>query len=732
MSSRNTRPEAIRAIAAMQPMAVGLDYTQRPLTDVFGEDTFNLATMKKALPPEALEAVLRTVERGEKLDASHADAVAAAMREWAMARGATHYCHWFQPMTGSTAEKHDSFISVSPEGRAIADFCGKNLIKGEPDASSFPSGGIRATFEARGYTAWDPTSPAFLVSGTNGKTLVIPTAYYGWGGQALDEKTPLLRSLEAINRSALRLLRLLGRSDVNRIHVTVGPEQEYFLIDKLFYLMRPDLLATGRTLFGARPPKGQEMEDHYLGSIRPRVLAFMHDAEAACYRVGIPIRTRHNEVAPAQFEVAPIYETANVAADHNMVVMETFRQVANRHGFQILFHEKPFAHVNGSGKHVNWSLATERGENLMDPGHTPEENAQFLVFLTAVIRAARHWGKLLRVGVAHAGNDHRLGAGEAPPAIVSVYLGERLTEVVEDLIKGAKSKRRTVAPLDIGVGVLPPLPRDASDRNRTSPLAFTGNKFEFRMVGASQAVARPLAFINAAVAESLDSVASEIEKRLSAGMNLHDAVNAVVRETLAANRGVIWNGDNYSREWCAEAERRGLPNIRNAVDAILVLKDKDVGQLLSKFGILTEEEISSRMTVMLENYAKTINVEAFVTSNIGRRMLLPAAFEYQQRLAETVLKTRRASRRASTAAAEEALHELTSCAARLSDSLSQLERVHAGAEEHRGDAAARAKYFRDKVIPTINAVREAADALELITDDDLWPLPKYREMPVIY
>jgi glutamine synthetase len=732
MSSRNARPEAIRAIAAMQPVSAGLDYTKKPLTDLFGEDAFNLATLKKVLPKEALESILRTIERGEKLDATHANVIANAMREWAMARGATHFCHWFQPMTGATAEKHDAFITYTPEGRAIADFSGKNLIQGEPDASSFPSGGIRATFEARGYTAWDPTSPAFLVSGTNGKTLVIPTAFCGWGGQALDEKTPLLRSIDVVNRQALRLLKLLGRNDVSSVRVTVGPEQEYFLIDRQFYLMRPDVLAAGRSLFGARPPKGQEMEDHYFGSIRPRILAFMHDAEAECYRVGIPIKTRHNEVAPAQFEVAPVFEAANVAADHNMVVMEIFRQVANRHGLQILFHEKPFAGVNGSGKHANWSMSTDKGENLLDPGHTPEENAQFLVFLTAVIRAAWQWGKLLRVGVAHAGNDHRLGASEAPPAIVSVYLGEKLTDVVEGLIKGAKGKGRAAGTLDIGVQALPALPRDASDRNRTSPFAFTGNKFEFRMVGASQAVARPVTFVNAAVSESMDYMAGEIEKKTSGGQSLHDAVNAVVRETLAACRGVLWNGDNYSKEWHAEAERRGLPNLRNAVDAIQVLRDKDVVQMLSGSGILSGEEVASRHTVMLENYSKTINIEALVTSNIGRRMLLPAAFEYQRRLAETVLRTKEASKRASTAAAEEALNELTIIASRLSDALASLERVHSGAEEHHGDVAAHAKFYRDKVVPAMNAVREAADALELVMDDDLWPLPKYREILFIY
>lgn len=726
MAPRNPRPETIRAIAEFQPPS-GIP-PARPLTELFGENVFGLEAMKQALPPRTFEALLRTLREGEKLDPAHADAIAAAMKDWALSRGATHYCHWFQPMTGAAAEKHDAFLALSPEGRPLAEFSGRNLIQGEPDASSFPSGGLRATFEARGYTAWDPTSPAFLASGPHGRTLALPSAYFGWGGQALDEKTPLLRSLDALNERALRLLRLLGRSDIRRVHVTAGPEQEYFLIDRRFFLLRPDLLAAGRTLFGARPPKGQEMEDHYLGSIRPRVLAFMQDAEIECWKLGIPLKTRHNEVAPGQFEAAPLYEDANTAADHNLLLMEIFRQVANRHGLQILFHEKPFAHVNGSGKHLNWSLATDRGENLLDPGRTPEENAQFLLLLTAAVRAAHRWGPLLRLGAAHAGNDHRLGAAEAPPAILSVYLGDPLTEIIEGLIRGARHSKRALPALDIGVQALPPLPRDASDRNRTSPFAFTGNKFEFRMVGASQTIARPLTFLNAAVAESLEFVADLIQKKISSGASLHDAVNAAVRETLAAHRAVLWNGDCYSPRWHAEAQRRGLPHLRDTVEAARVLEDPEVVRLLSRLGILSEAESASRRTVLIENYSKTLNIEALVTSNIGRRMLLPAAFEYQDHLARTVFHTRRASRRASPAAAEEALHELTLIASRLSDGLAELERVHAGAEKNHEDPFERARFYRDRVLPAMAAVREAADALELVMDDSLWPLPKYREI----
>jgi glutamine synthetase len=728
MVARNARQEAIKAIAATQPVKSAVDHTKTSISELYGENVFNMALMRKVLPKNVFASLVSTIEKGTKLDSTNADAIASAMKEWAVAKGATHYTHQFQPMTGITAEKHDSFISYTADGTAINEFSGKVLIQGEPDASSFPSGGLRATFEARGYTAWDPTSPAFILEAVNGKTLVIPTAFCGWKGEALDEKTPLLRSIDAMSKQAVRLLKILGK-EVSRVHSTVGPEQEYFLIDRNFYLQRPDLVATGRTLFGAKPPKGQEMEDHYFGAIRPRILAFMNDVETECYKLGIPLKTRHNEVAPAQFEVAPIFEISQVAADHNMVVMETFRQVANKHGLQALFHEKPFAGVNGSGKHNNWSMATDKGENLLEPGHTPEENAQFIVFLAAVIRAVNKWGKLLRVGIAHTGNDHRLGANEAPPAIISVYLGEKLQDVVDGIVKGSKGKSRVGGTLDIGSSILPILPRDASDRNRTSPFAFTGNKFEFRAVGSSQAIARPNSYLNTAVAESLDYVATELEKKLKSGKDLHAAINIVVKEVLAENQKVIWNGDNYTKEWHDEAAKRGLPNNKNTVDAVAVMEDKDVVKLLSEYAVLSEEELASRHTIFLENYIKTINIEALTASNIARQQLLPAALKYQLQLAETVNATKAAGVKGG-GAAEKGLKEVAELTSALAEAVEELDEQRG--HEAAGDHTKHAKHFRDKVIPAMNKVREAADALELIVDDQLWPLPKYREMLFVY
>ncbi len=726
------RQQAVHAIALAAPTPPRVDYLKRPVTQLFGENVFSMAVMRDTLARNVLDALTRTIDNGERLDPRHADAIANAMKEWAIQHGATHYTHWFQPMTGLTAEKHDSFVATAGDGRAITEFSGRNLTQGEPDASSFPSGGIRATFEARGYTAWDATSPAFLVEAVNGRTLCIPTAFCSYTGHALDEKTPLLRSLEALSKQAVRLCRLLGNAAVTRVTCTVGPEQEYFLIDRHFYWLRPDLVNAGRTLFGARPPKGQEMEDHYFGSIRPRILSFMMDAEAECYRLGIPIKTRHNEVAPAQYEVAPIFERSNVAADHNMLVMEVFRQVANRHGLQMLLHEKPFAGVNGSGKHNNWSLADNNGVNLLEPGHTPEENAQFLVLLTAVIRAVNQWGKLLRVGIAFAGNDHRLGANEAPPAIISIYLGEKLTEVVQGLVTGAKGSKRQGATLDIGVQSLPALPRDASDRNRTSPFAFTGNKFEFRAVGSSQAISRPNTFLNAAVAESIDYVATEIEKRTKGRTPLHDAVQAVVQETLAENQRVIFNGDNYTKEWHAEAEKRDLPNFRNTVDAAAVLAQPDVVKLLSKYGVLSEEELASRHKVLLETYVKTLNIEALLASTIARQQILPAALHYQRDVAEAVSRTRESLKGASLGASEALLKELAYLTSRLKEAIDALDHVRGDAEAHHGALAAHAKFYRDKVLPAMDEVRAAADLLELAVDDTLWPLPKYREMLFVY
>src|SRR5579859_462685 len=731
MVARNARQEAIKAIAATQPVKSAVDPTKTSISELYGENVFNMALMRKVLPKNVFSSLVKTIEKGEKLDSTNADAIASAMKEWAVAKGATHYTHQFQPMTGITAEKHDSFINYTADGTAINEFSGKVLIQGEPDASSFPSGGLRATFEARGYTAWDPTSAAFILEAVNGKTLVIPTAFCGWKGEALDEKTPLLRATDALSKQAVRLLKILGK-EVSRVYSTVGPEQEYFLIDRNFYLQRPDLIAAGRTLFGAKPPKGQEMEDHYFGSIRPRILAFMNDVETECYKLGIPLKTRHNEVAPAQFEVAPIFEAANVAADHNMVVMEIFRQTANKHGLQALFHEKPFAGVNGSGKHNNWSMATDKGENLLEPGHTPEENAQFIVFLAVVVRAVSKWAKLLRVGSAQSGNDHRLGANEAPPAIISVYLGEKLQDVVDGIVKGSKGKSRVGGTLDIGATMLPTLPRDASDRNRTSPFAFTGNKFEFRAVGSSQAIARPNSYLNVAVAESIDYVATELEKKLKGGKDLHAAINLVVKDVFSENQKVIWNGDNYTKEWHAEAAKRGLPNLKNTVDAVQSLHDKEIVKLLGNYGVLTEEEVASRHTIMLENYIKTINIEALTASNIARQQLLPASLKYQLQLAETVNATKQASKGASAAAAEKGLKDVSELTASLAEAIEELDKTRSEADSHGGDHSKHAAYYRDKIVPAMLKVRESADALELLVDDQLWPLPKYREMLFVY
>jgi len=728
----NSRQEAIRAITAMPPVAPNVDYTQKHVIEVFGENVFTLEAMREKLPSEAFRALQRTLSHGESLDVSHADAIAVAMKDWAISRGATHFTHWFQPMTGSTAEKHDAFLTYGADGRALTEFSGKLLIKGEPDASSFPSGGIRATFEARGYTAWDPTSPVFLVESTNGTTLCIPTAFCSYGGEALDEKTPLLRSLQALDKQAVRLLRVMGNKEASHVTGTVGPEQEYFLVDANFYWQRPDLINAGRTLFGARPPKGQEMEDHYFGSIRPRVLAFMMEAEYELYRLGIPIKTRHNEVAPAQFEIAPVFERSNVAIDHNLLVMETLRGVANRHGFVCLLHEKPFAGINGSGKHNNWSLMDDQGNNLLEPGHTPEENAQFLVVLTAVIRAVNKHGALLRAAIASAGNDHRLGANEAPPAILSVYLGEQLTTVVQGLIAGTKPNARGARVLDIGVTTLPSLPRDASDRNRTSPFAFTGNKFEFRAVGSSMSIARPNTFLNTIVADSLDWMATAIEAAQKKGASLHDAVQRVVQESLAENQRILFAGDNYSSEWHVEAERRGLPNLKNTPDAVDVILAPESRELFTKYGVYTAQELESRHTVMLETYVKTLNIESLLAARIAKDQILPAALRYQRDVAESIVQTREASPKANVQGAVTTLDDLAEQVTKFRQAVDALDRVRHEADALHGDVRSQSRHYRDKVLPVMAQVREVGDVLELIVDDALWPLPKYREMLFIY
>jgi glutamine synthetase len=736
----NTRKEAIAAIAAAKSPEPMVDYVQHPVTEVFGANVFSDTVMRARLP-RAIYTVLKntTVER-QPLEPSVADVVANAMKDWAIEQGATHFTHWFLPMTGLTAEKHDSFIVPTSDGRAVLEFSGKELIRGEPDASSFPSGGIRSTFEARGYTAWDATSPAFLVDGVNGKTLCIPTAFISYTGEALDNKVPLLRSIEALSKQAMRILALFGNTSVSRVYTTIGPEQEYFLIDKRFYLQRPDLINAGRTLFGAKPPKGQEMEDHYFGSIRDRVLAFMMAAEMELYRLGIPIKTRHNEVSPAQFEIAPLFESANLATDHNMLVMEVLKSTAERFGLVCLLHEKPFAGVNGSGKHNNWSMADSDGNNLLEPGTTPHDNAQFLTFLAAVTRAVYKHAALLRATVAVAGNDHRLGANEAPPAIISIFLGEQLSEVVDDIIAGRRNAGNHGGHIKVGVSTLPALPKDATDRNRTSPFAFTGNKFEFRAVGSSQCIAGASITLNTIVAESIDFIATRLEQAVAGGTKLNEALQALLQEIFTECRPVLFDGDNYCEEWLEEATHRGLPNLKSAVDAFPALIEPATRKLFTAHGVFTERELESRYAIMLENYIKAINIEAQLTEQIARTIVLPAALKYQAALASSVLAAKQAlgalvgvggpGETVTFGPQEALLAEVTRNINSLMEAIEDLANTcgHEGCDaivEH-------ASYMRDRIIPAMFQVRKFADALESLVDDEIWPLPKYREMLFIY
>ncbi|HUN80858.1 MAG TPA: glutamine synthetase III [Phycisphaerae bacterium] len=714
----------------MPPRTICAD--AKPVSEIFGKNVFSLAVMRSTLTKEAYQKLLKTIGQHEPLDPNVADVVANAMKDWAIEHGATHYCHWFLPLTGATAEKHDTFLTPTGDGQALVEFSGKMLIKGEPDASSFPSGGVRSTFEARGYTAWDPTSPAFLLEGVNGKTLCIPTAFCSYDGTALDRKTPLLKSMAALSKQVVRMLRLFGNNSVKTASCTAGPEQEYFLIDRRMYFLRPDLINAGRSLFGARPPKGQELEDHYFGSIKERVLAFMMDSERQLYELGIPIKTRHNEVAPGQFEIAPIFETVNVATDHNMVLMEILKNTALKHGFKCLFHEKPFSGINGSGKHNNWSIGDDAGNNLLDPGHTPHENAQFLVFLTAVIRAVHTYSKLLRSAVATAGNDHRLGANEAPPAIISVYLGDKLTEVVNGLIAGKPEAGRTGGQLQIGISSLPPLPRDDSDRNRTSPFAFTGNKFEFRAVGSSQSIALPNTILNLIVAESLDGLANEIEREKSSGTKLEAAVQKVVQENLKKHQAVLFNGDNYTAAWESEAGKRGLPNIKSSVDAQKALVDDEVMAIAQKHGVFTRTELEANYNIALEAYIKTINIEAQLTADMARTLMLPASLKYQADVAACLSATKAASLGADYSAADKCLKNVSSLTAKLQSALDSLDDVRSRADHGSGDHFKAACFYRDSVKPAMNEVRNVADQLELIVDDKYWPIPKYREMLFMY
>jgi glutamine synthetase len=711
MSARQSATSAIsnHRVAATQ------DYLEHAGEEIYGQYVFNEAAQRKFLAKPIFEKLRRTIDGHEPFDPIIVDAVAHAVKEWALAHGATHYTHWFVPMTGSTAEKHDSFLVPTGEGSTIAEFSGKMLVQGEPDASSFPSGGIRATFEARGYTAWDVTSPIFLQVEPNGVTLTIPTAYVSFTGEALDYKIPLLRSQDALGKQALRILRWFGNKTATRVFTNIGPEQEYFLVDRRLAEQRPDLVLTGRTLFGAPSPKGQELEDQYFGSIRERILAFMMDLDRELWRLGIPAKTRHNEVAPAQFEMAPVFEATSVGSDHNMLVMSTMRKLAQQHGLMLLIHEKPFAGINGSGKHNNWSMATDSGENLLDPGKDPHANAQFLAFLLAVVRAVNVHADLMRASIADAGNDHRLGANEAPPAIMSIFLGSQLEDVIHQLEQGPASASKDGGSLDLGVSSLPGLPRDATDRNRTSPFAFTGNKFEFRAVGSSAPIYWPQTVLNTAVADSLSQLADELEKLEPADFDgLSEILSGIARQ----NKQVLFEGNGYSPEWHAEAERRGLPNNKTTVDALPALATPKAKAVFTTFGVLSERELAARYEIAWERYVKVGNIEASAALDIARTMILPAAIRYLSQL----YSVGPASRAVASLCSK--VGELVD---RLSAAIDELEHAQHAAHEG-GSVQDEARAFADKVIPAQNVLRDAADELETLVADDLWPLPKYREL----
>ena len=689
------------------------------VNSLFASDVLTLDQLKARLSKPDYRKLYATVERGETLDSSIADTVALAMKTWAMEKGATHYTHWFQPLTGSTAEKHDSFLNPAGDGVAIMSFSGKELIQAEPDASSFPSGGLRATFEARGYTAWDPSSPAFIIRHANGATLCIPSVFASWTGEALDLKIPLLRSIEALNKAVTPALELFGASEGTRVSSSLGAEQEYFLIAEEYYYRRPDLVMTGRTLFGAKPPRGQELEDHYFGAIPDRVLSFMTDAEMQLYALGIPVKTRHNEVAPGQFEIAPIFEHSNIAADHQQLIMQVLRTTARKYGLVCLMHEKPFAGVNGSGKHCNWSMATDAGENLLDPGDTPHENMQFLFFAAAVIKAVDDHQDLLRTCVASASNDHRLGANEAPPAILSIFLGSELTDIFERIVSGKGGRGKQSGLMGLGSSVLPEIPVHAGDRNRTSPFAFTGNKFEFRAVGSSQSISFPITVLNVIAADAITQLTAELQKRLGKkGATLEQAVAEVVKDTYRKYQRIVFNGDGYSTDWHEEAEKkRGLLNLRTTLDAVETLISPKNVKLFNDFGVLNERELTARQEIMYDIYFKTVNIEGETTEYMAQTAILPAAFSYLAELGEVEVKSK---------AATGTTKELVQLSDTLYDALQELRQQNealGGDEVHE-----KAHHMRDHVLPAMQQVRTAADRLERIVSQKHWPLPTYRQM----
>ena len=693
------------------------------VTPIFGENVFNETVMKARLPKETYKQLMKTIEGGEKLDASVATVVANAMKDWAIEKGATHFTHWFQPLTGITAEKHDSFITPTSDGKVIMEFSGKELVQGEPDASSFPSGGIRATFEARGYTAWDPTSYAFIKDGT----LCIPTAFCSYTGEALDKKTPLLRSMQAISKQAVRVLKLFdGNEAVTSVKTTVGPEQEYFLIDKSVYDKREDLIYTGRTLFGAKAPKGQELEDHYFGMIKPRVQDFMKDLNRELWKLGILAKTEHNEVAPAQHELAPIFSTTNLACDHNQLTMEMMRKVAARHGMVCLLHEKPFAGVNGSGKHNNWSISTNTGKNLLDPGATPDQNAQFLLFLCAIIKAVDEYQDLLRISVASAGNDHRLGANEAPPAIISIFLGDELSEILECIEQGKPYGKHEKEKMQIGVTVLPDFNKDTTDRNRTSPFAFTGNKFEFRMLGSNESIACANVFLNTVVAEELSQFADLLEKSKDFKGDLHDLILKTIKE----HKRIIFKGNGYDDSWVKEAEKRGLYNLRSTPEALThILDDKNV-KVFEKFGVYSRVELTSRFEIHNENYSKIINIEAETMLEMAKKDILPAASKYANKLAETISIKKTACAECDVTYESAMLKKVSCLTSCIYNKTEQLEKAVMDAKSvcDGGDSSKTAFFYRENVFSAMNELRLCADELETITPKELWPFPSYGDL----
>ena len=693
------------------------------VAEIFGEDVFNDTVMQSRLPKKVYKDLKRMIQEGQELDLATADVIAHEMKEWAIEKGATHYTHWFQPLTGVTAEKHDSFISAPMEnGKVLMNFSGKELIKGEPDASSFPSGGLRATFEARGYTAWDCTSPAFVRHDAAGATLCIPTAFCSYTGEALDQKTPLLRSMQAINEQSLRLLRLFGNTTAKKVIPSVGPEQEYFLVDAEKFMQRKDLIYTGRTLFGAMPPKGQELDDHYFGTIRQRIAGFMKNVNEELWKVGVTSKTQHNEVAPAQHELAPIYAECNVAVDHNHLIMQTLKRVACQHGMKCLLHEKPFAGVNGSGKHNNWSITTDDGKNLLDPGKTPHENLQFLLVLTCVLKAVDDHAALLRESAADPGNDHRLGANEAPPAIISVFLGEQLEDVLEQIIEtGSATHSLKGGVLETGVDTLPDLVKDATDRNRTSPFAFTGNKFEFRMVGSRDSIASPNIVLNTIVAEAFSEACDVLEK----ADDFDKALSELITKYATEHKKIIFNGDGYSDNWVEEAEKRGLPNIKSMVEAIPALEDEKTIKVFEQFHVFTEAELRSRVEIKYENYAKVINIEAKTMIDMASKQIIPAIIKYTKTLADTVVAVKAAGVDASVQA--EALAEVSELLKEAKEALAVLIKVtDEAATKEEGEE--QAKFFKFTVFPAMEALRAPVDKLEMIVDKEAWPMPSYGDL----